>query len=176
MLINIFGAPKSGKTTMMASITAFLKLQGVKCEMAPDYPKEVLYEERFSLLKQQLYILAVQEKRIHDLYRFSDVVITDCPILHSVVYNHDEYKTLHPYIFELHEKYNNLNFIMLRTRPPDYGCFKIFTPEELEKIQLKILDVCSKYEYTPLEQIPEAIPQAIAIVSKKLKLKGGTIL
>jgi tRNA uridine 5-carbamoylmethylation protein Kti12 len=171
LLVNVFGAPKSGKTTMMASITAFLKLHDIKCEMAADYPKEILYEERFSLLKRQLYILAKQEKRIYDLYKFSDVVITDCPILHSIVYNHDEYRTLHPFVVELHESYNNLNIIMERTKQPDYGCFKIFTPDQIRQIEVEILQVVSKYEHHILTQEKESIGKAIDIVAKTLNIE-----
>lgn len=171
LLINIFGAPKSGKTTMMASITAFLKLRGIKCEMAPDYPKEILYEERYSLLKHQLYILAIQEKRIYDLYKFSDIVITDCPILHNLVYNSEEHKTLHPYIVELHESYNNLNIVMQRTKKPNYGCFKLFTPEQLLNIEQRIVKVISNYKHYTFKQEQESIAGAIEIVTKTLKME-----
>ena len=168
LLINIFGAPKSGKTTMMASITTFLKLRGAKCEMAPDFPKEVLYEERFSLLQRQLYILAVQEKRIYDLYKFSDVVVTDCPILHSVVYNHDQCKTLHPYIKELHESYNNLNIMMRRTVKPNYGCFKIFTPAQLDAIEENIYATIKPYKHYVFDQKPESLSEVQNLIIKEM--------
>lgn len=172
LLINIFGSPKSGKTTMMAAITVNLKLQGIKCEMATDYPKEILYEERFSLLKRQLYILAKQEKRIHDLYKFSDVVITDCPILHSLVYNSESHKTLHPFIIELHNSYNSLNLLMSRTVEVNYGCFKIFTPEQLAKIETDIIEVLEVHEqgqYLTLKQEPTAIAVAIKRVNQEIE-------
>jgi hypothetical protein len=171
LLVNVFGAPKSGKTTMMASVLAYLKLRGIKCEMATDYPKEIIYEERFSLLKRQLYILAKQEKRIYDLYKYSDVVITDCPILHSIVYNSEEFQTLHPFIIKMHESYNNLNLVLKRTKQPNYGCFKIFSPEQLTEIENRIISAVSPYKHYVLVQEPESIEKAIEIVAETLKLK-----
>lgn len=169
LLINIYGAPKSGKTTMMCHLTTYLKMQNIKCEMASDYPKEILYEERFSLLKRQLYILAKQEKKIYDLYKFSDVVVTDCPILHNIVYNHEEYVTLHPYIKELYEQYNNLNIVMLRRQKVNYGCFKLFKPEELKQIEEDILKLFENIEFYPLVQEASSLEKGVKIVAEILK-------
>lgn len=172
-LVNLFGAPKSGKTTLMASIFSVLKLMDMNCEMAPDFPKEILFEKRFSILENQLYILAKQEKRISELYAHSDVVVTDCPLLHSIVYNNVTYKKLHPIIYELHDKYNNINILIKRTRNISYGSFKIKTIEEIIQIESDIEKMLTNYKHHVLYQCPEDINKAVAIIVETITQNIG---
>ncbi len=171
LLINIFGCPKAGKTTLMAHLFVRLKLQDIYVEMATDFAKEVLFEKRFSILENQLYILAKQEKRISELYKFADVVITDCPVLHSLVYNADNYKTLHPFILEIHRKYNSLNLFVRRTREIKYGSFKIKSPEEICKIETEIEDmlITNDIRHFLLYQTPKMLEMASDIMFIKIK-------
>jgi hypothetical protein len=169
LLINIFGPPKAGKTTLMSSIFTSLKIDGVYCEMVADFPKGVLFEENTSVLKNQLYIFAMQEKRISDLYKYADVVITDSPLLHSLVYNTDEYKTLHPFIKETHNKFNNLNLALKRIKDVKYGSFKMFSEEELNKIESDIFYMLEDYPYHYIPCTIGDINNAIEIVKTFIK-------
>jgi hypothetical protein len=168
-LINIFGPPKAGKTTLMSAIFYNLKMQGIYCEMAADFPKGVLFEENKSVLQNQLYVFAMQEKRISDLYKFADVVITDSPILHSLVYNTEEYKTLHPFIIETHNKFNNVNFFLQRRKEIKYGSFKLFNTEKINQIERDIFNVLQDYKYIHLVQEPDDINKAVCMINALLK-------
>ena len=44
LIVNLFGAPSAGKSTMMALVFAKLKLNGCNVEMAPEYAKKKVWE------------------------------------------------------------------------------------------------------------------------------------
>ena len=47
LVINLFGGPGVGKSTMCASIFSKLKILGFECEMATEYVKDIVFEESF---------------------------------------------------------------------------------------------------------------------------------
>ena len=167
-LINIFGAPKSGKTTLMSAIFLSLKMNDIYCEMVSDYPKGVLFEHRKDVLTDQLHIFSVQTRRIEEIYRYADVTITDCPILHSLIYNADKFKTLHPYIIEKHNSFNNLNLFIKQKKEVKYGSFKLMTVEEIKQKEVEIENMLKEYPHLEYPQEPTSIRKAIKDVFENL--------
>lgn len=114
VFINLFGGPGTGKSTLCASIFTDLKKKGIDCEMALEYAKDVVWEESYSKLKNQIYIFGKQHSRIHRLNGKVDVVITDSPLINSIVYD----GTNNPYLKDLvlHEfkKLNTVNYFLKR--------------------------------------------------------------
>jgi len=108
LVVNLFGGPGTGKSTLSANIFAKLKMDGVDVEMAPEYVKEVVWEESYKKISNQLYIFGKQHNRIFRLNTKVEVIITDSPLLNSIVY----YEGNNPYFKDLvlHE-YNNMNNI-----------------------------------------------------------------
>ena len=89
LVINLFGGPGVGKSTMCASIFSKLKILGFECEMATEYVKDIVWEESFKKLENQIYIFGKQHARVHRLLNKVDIVITDSPLLKSRVYDQD---------------------------------------------------------------------------------------
>lgn len=87
-VINIFGAPGSGKSTTAAGIYYNLKLQHAHCEMVREYIKNWSWEGRKPGKYDQLYILGKQAKYESNLYGKVDYIITDSPIILSGFYEH----------------------------------------------------------------------------------------
>lgn len=114
LFINLFGGPGTGKSTLCASIFTELKMKGVDCEMALEYAKDVVWEESFTKLKNQIYIFGKQHSRIHRLDGKVDVVITDSPLINSIVYD----VTDNPYLKDLvlfeFKKLNTINYFLKR--------------------------------------------------------------
>ena len=50
IVVNLFAGPGSGKSTTCAGVFAKLKLAGVNCEMALEYAKDKVWEERIKYL------------------------------------------------------------------------------------------------------------------------------
>ncbi len=114
-MISIFGGPGTGKSTLCANLFARMKMYGIDVEMAPEYVKEVVWEESFKKIENQLYIFGKQHQRTHRLTGKVDVIITDSPLLNSIVY----YTGNNPHFSELvlweYNKMNNLAFYLERS-------------------------------------------------------------
>lgn len=119
LFINLFGGPGTGKSTLCASIFTNLKMKQVDCEMALEYAKDVVWEESFEKLKNQIYIFGKQHSRIFRLNGKVDVVITDSPILLSIIYDKDQNPYLKNLILYEFSKLKTLNFWINRTTDYD---------------------------------------------------------
>ena len=58
IVVNLFGGPGSGKSTFMANLFYHLKCRGVEVEMAPEFAKDLVWEERVQYFDEQIYIFA----------------------------------------------------------------------------------------------------------------------
>lgn len=114
LFINLFGGPGTGKSTLCASIFTELKIKGVDCEMALEYAKDVVWEESFTKLKNQIYIFGKQHSRIHRLIGKVDVVITDSPLINSIVYDQTENPYLKSLVLHEFSKLNTINYFLTR--------------------------------------------------------------
>jgi len=114
LFINLFGGPGTGKSTLCASIFTELKMKGVDCEMALEYAKDVVWEESFTKLKNQIYIFGKQHSRIHRLDGKVDVVITDSPLINSIVYDITDNPHLKDLVLFEFKKLNTINYFLKR--------------------------------------------------------------
>ncbi len=115
LFINLFGGPGTGKSTLCASVFTQLKIKGVDCEMALEYAKDVVWEESFTKLKNQIYIFGKQHSRIHRLQGKVDVVITDSPLINSIVYDITDNPHLKSLVLYEFKKLNTINYFLKRS-------------------------------------------------------------
>lgn len=116
-VINLYAGPGSGKSTLMAGVFYIMKMSGMSVEMAPEYAKELVWEERKEELALQVKVFAEQLWRIKRLEGKVDYVVTDSPILLSMIYGNSE--SLHKLCLEHYVKMNNINFFVKREKPYD---------------------------------------------------------
>lgn len=121
-VINIIGAPGTGKSTIAAMLFAKMKIAGYKCELVTEYAKDMVYENRSNILGDQVYILAKQNRRLTRLIdQGLDFAITDSPILLGCIYNRS-FVNLEPLIKELFDHMDNEVFKIQRVaRYQTYG-------------------------------------------------------
>jgi nicotinamide riboside kinase len=139
-IINLFGGPGSGKSTIASQLFSELKWRGdFKVEIVSEFAKELTYENSNILDKDQLFISANQNRRLNRLLGQVDFVITDSPILLGAIYRKEGYlpKTFDGMIKELFESYNNINCFIKRFKPyVGYG--RTQCEEEAVEIDVKI--------------------------------------
>lgn len=168
IIINLLAGPCSGKSTYCAGIFAKLKWHEINCEMALEYAKDLVWSENFKKLENQLYVFAKQQDRIYQLNGKVDVVITDSPLLLSIIYDAKNDELLKQLIVREHNKYTNINFFLKRKKKySEKG--RVQTFEEAIKIDEQIKDLLKEnnIEYEEIDASPENID---AIVEKIISI------
>lgn len=113
-VINLYGAPGSGKSTIAAGLFFHMKMAGLNVEMAPEWIKSKVFEGSPYPFKDQLYTFAKQNKKLRELCDKVDFIITDSPLLMSLVYNSQEPKMFNDMVIEYYNQYDNMNFLLKR--------------------------------------------------------------
>jgi len=122
-LINLFGGPGIGKSSIAAGIFYKLKRKHISCNNPYEFPKTLAWDNNIPAIKDQLYVFANQHRGIAQSYGKVDYIIIDSPILFSKIY-HSYYtegypaefygESFHQMILELHNKYDNINILLER--------------------------------------------------------------
>ena len=114
--INLFGGPGTGKSTIAAELFSKLKWNKMDSELISEYAKQIVWEESFSKLSNQIYLFAKQHKRHIILNGKVDYVVTDSPLIMGTVYDKNDTKHLQELIFSEFNKFENLNIFLIRDK------------------------------------------------------------
>lgn len=88
LVVNLYAGPGSGKTTLAHAVTAHLKMMGgpLVVEYVGEYAKRLVFEDRRAAMSNQILILGRQFQELGNLYGKADIVVTDGPMLHGLIY------------------------------------------------------------------------------------------
>ena len=119
IVVNLFGVPGAGKSTGAAYIFSQLKMRGVNAELITEFAKDKVWEENKEVFKNQAYIFGKQSFRMSRCDGKVDVIITDSPLLLSILYNDDPRLTenFNKSVLDVFNSYENLNYCLLRVKP-----------------------------------------------------------
>lgn len=170
IVINLFGGPGCSKSSFCASIFAQLKWLDINCEMALEFAKDLVWEGNLTKLKDQFYVFGHQYNRIFRLNGKLDVIITDSPLLNSVVYDVRGNQIFKKLIIEEHNSFNNMNFFIHRAKPYNPNG-RVHTYEEALELDKKILDMLNGNDI-PFEEISGLPENTKIIVDRILKELG----
>lgn len=120
-VVNIVGGPGAGKSTITAGVYYELKKKKLNVEISSEYAKDLVYENRMETFKDELYIFSKQAHRLFRLKNKVDYIITDRPLIMSVVYNNyynpesnDWNKAFSELVFETWKRYDNKVYLIKR--------------------------------------------------------------
>lgn len=119
LLVNFFGGPGAGKSSMGLGVTSKCKWRGVEAEYVPEVPKDYVYEENWSVLNNQLKLLGEQWQRVFRLVKHRKIIITDSPIIIQTLYNKQYQNEFNLIVKALHNTYPSLNYLLRRCKKYD---------------------------------------------------------
>jgi hypothetical protein len=166
-IINIWGGPGAGKSTTAAGLFSMMKMRGHKVELVTEFAKDLTYKKDFITLSNQLAVLGEQDHRLRRLEGHVDYVITDSPLLLSILYAQGVYSEqwFKRAAWGAFCTYDNVNFLLVRAKPyAEYG--RNQTEEQardLDGILRRLLDAYG-VEFSQIqgnEQAPEEIYSAL---------------
>lgn len=172
LVVNFFGGPSCGKSTSAAGLFFLLKLHNINAELVTELAKDFTWEHRFKTLKNQYYIWGKQYHRLWRVKNEVDIIITDSPILNSLVYGEEKPNSFYDLVKASFNEFNNLNFFIKRFK--QYNTKGRSQTEEeaiqLDKNILSILDNNNiKYEFIEgtYSGINHAMEKVLDILNRK---------
>lgn len=170
LIVNLFGGPGCGKSTTAADIFAKLKWEDINCELVTEYAKDKVWEGNFSTLDDQLYVFAKQHHRQWRLLNKVDIIITDSPLLLSIIYDHAKSAVLHKLVLQRFNTFDNLNFVIDRQKSYQAaGRLQTFEGALEKDRQIKDILDQQNIPYQIVEGKTEKISGMISVIKDRLK-------
>lgn len=141
IVVNFFAGPGAAKSTMCAAVFAELKWLDVNCEMAREYTKDLVWEGHGHTLKNQMFVFGNQQHRLFALRDKVDVILTDSPLLLSIIYNKEGDSDFRSIVMKEFKKYSNLNFVLSRRRKNYNPAGRLQTEDEAIHIDERIKEM-----------------------------------
>jgi nicotinamide riboside kinase len=142
LVVNLYGGPGIGKSTLASSVFAELKKLHIDAELIGEYAKKVVWRGDLETLGDQIYVLGKQHNRQYNLQGKCDVAITDSPFMLSCIYNnlYTNYKNLTALALEAYQRFNNLNYVI--ERPAGYNPNgRVQTEEQARAVDVAIAEL-----------------------------------
>ena len=143
-IINLYGGPGCGKSTVAAGLFYELKCRGIECEMTGEYAKDRTWDSNPEVLDNQPFIFGQQLHRIWRLNNKVQFIVCDSPILLSIIYSKEKSELFEQFIVEQYNKYTNINFVLDRTVKYD-PIGRNQTEEEANKLDKYLNSIMNKY-------------------------------
>lgn len=146
IVINLFGAAGSGKSSGAAYIFARLKEKGVNCELVSEFAKDLTWENNSTALNCQEYVTGVQSYRQARCRDKVDVIVTDSPLPLGIFYNKNPLldESFTKMVLNIFFSYINYNYYITRVREYE-PIGRNQTKEESDIIGDKILNFLDEY-------------------------------
>lgn len=145
-VLNFFGGPGAGKTTVASGVFFHLKTMEYNVEFVQEIAKQFIFENRLDILSNdQLFVLANQNRELLLKYSQQDIdfIVMESPILLSniyfnelSVYNENLFKE---FTLDLFNKYDNINFYVERNNKKFNSQGRIHNEYESKLLDLNIL-------------------------------------
>ncbi len=144
IVINLWGAPSSGKSTNAAGLYYLMKINKFKVELIHEFVKDLIWEEHLSIIGDQNYIFANQNRMLARLDGKVDYAITDSPLPLSCYYAQKEYLKKYPsfidVVWENFNSYKNINILLTQGHDfENYG--RIHDENQAREIQKDLKNI-----------------------------------
>jgi hypothetical protein len=155
-IINLFGGPGIGKSSIASGLTYKLKRKHITCDNPYEFPKQLAWDENHLAIKDQLYVLANQHRGIVKSFGKVNYIILDSPILLSLVYRSVyeglEYpatlygESFDKMVLDIHNQYDSVNIVLKRTEGGYNEKERYQSLEESKHLDMEIENSLIKYD------------------------------
>jgi len=119
-IVNLFGGPCTGKSTVAAGVFFELKKKRIQCELVPEVAKGLTWENRRQALSNQIYIAGKQIQLVERCAEYVDVIVMDTSILLGAIYQPAHYpSSFTDALIDLYSLMHNASFYLERCFPYD---------------------------------------------------------
>lgn len=140
LIVNLFGGPCTGKSTVAAGVFFELKKKRVQCELVPEVAKGLTWENRQQALRNQIYVVGEQVQYIERCANEVEVIVMDTSILLGAIYQPAHYPTsFADTVLDLYNLMNNASFNLERSFPYD-PVGRNQTEEEAKDIDPRVVE------------------------------------
>ena len=147
LVVNFYAGPGAGKSTLAAGVFAELKFRNINCELVREFVKDLVWEEN-PATEDQEWIYANQRRRLHIMRGKVDVVLTDAPLLLSLVYHQSRSsRAFKSIVTAEYWSYNNLDIVVSRVKKFNPRG-RMHTLEQAEALDQLIYDIVPQSHFT----------------------------
>lgn len=170
LIVNFFGGPGVGKSTLASGTFFYLKQNRINCELVTEYAKTLTWENRIATLECQPYIFGKQLYSLEVLVNQVDVIITDSPICLSLFYKADRYPaSFSQAVIDIFNRFNNINYYINRSQDEYDENGRVASVCMAKNIDEKILTFLDEF-YIDYKTIPREFNSA-ELVAKEIMSK-----
>lgn len=176
LIVNFLAGPGSGKSSFAYLLMGELKTLGINAEFANEYAKELVFTKRWETFKDQIYMFAKQRNCIYNKVGQADVIVTDCPILLSPIYDKEKRSGLVDLVLNEYRKVPNQYNVFVKRLPRKFveeG--RIHDEKEAKKIDKAVkafLDK-NKIPYHEMECSKANVQHVVRVVFEQLGLSNS---
>ena len=150
ILINIYGGPGAGKSTTAAGVFYELKRIGYDCGLVTEMATELVYDEAFNIMNDQIYLFGEQWHRTFRMLGKVDFIVTDSPLLMNIVYNRLKDEDFDKFIYSRIHKLKSLDFFVNRSNAfSEVG--RIHNLEQSKEVDKTIKELAKKNDIDLIE-------------------------
>lgn len=174
-VINLWGAPSAGKSTIAAGLFFLMKIHGCEVELVMEYAKDLMWEGQEEMFVEQGKIFFEQNHRLERLQRRGmHFAITDSPLPLPIIYKPEGYlKDFDSIAMEQFNRYQNANyFIQRRHRFQSSGRRHDVDQAEAAGRQMEEFLATNGIEFTPLVASPTAHTEIFASLLQRGWISG----
>lgn len=166
-VINLFAGPGAGKSTTAAGVFHQLKRENHSVELVTEFAKDLCWEDN-PRIKDQLSVFAEQRWRLARLRGKVEWVVTDSPILLSLIYaGEDQPMAFRHLVRHEFNTFENWNFFVNRVKP--YHQAGRYQDEAgARDLDMKVLDLLTAQDI--FYQVVKGDEDAVETVVKALRI------
>lgn len=176
-MVNFYGGPGLGKSTLVSEIFVVLKKTIGECEITKEFMKDKVWEGTHNIFKKdQLSIFADHNRQLMNLDGKVPIVLVDSPLLSSILYDYEHSENFTNIIVEKYSKYNNLNLFLLRNDDYYKNTGRYQNLDEAKELDIELENILIKqnvdFKYIENMNINSIVDHIIDSFKKLNNIKG----